>query len=1330
MADFDDNGYEAGFEAANSNVEGDIPARSEQGDDTRALWQSPIERVQRPDATISLEGLDLFLARIGAEGVIHYANSALAQYVGVSKADLLGQPASLFAQFFDPEISKWLIKNPGEPVSEEVRDDRHGKVLQLKVTPSRSGYDIVIQDVTSSAIFRYYARKYIPTDLERLGEEDLDTFFYPEKRFMTVSFCDLRGFTQLTESLTPEQVRTTINNYLEDVIEAIEGNRGTVDKIVGDEVMALFGAPIYNADHAFRAIKTACDVISSVSKLQETYLELGQHLPGCGIGINTGEMVVGNIGSTTRQNYTVLGSAVNLASRLCDAARAGEILLTEETFHAALTEMPKGWVTYETESESAEELQGVMEKVHGVFLLPGDFQDKIVLVGPKVKEDPESAELIFQYLYGLRVGYSEELIPVLSVRCPSKVCEVTLNDEKIIHEKNERIFGKYRLLERISRGGMGEVWKAKDQFDNLVAIKTLIAGEAATERQVARFRREAETMARLVHRDICRVYEVGEVDRVGYIAMEYIDGVTLSQVLELPEGSLQPVSHFLEEGFDLTALIKETQNRIRERGEETLSGSDTSPNAHAKGKAYRILPKDLIFKIINRISSGMMYAHSHAVLHRDLKPANIMLRADGEPVIMDFGLAKLDDDDHRDIVSMSGQILGTVDFMAPEQALSSKDVDVAADVYSLGAIMYQMCTGYKHFQSTGNILSDAQTLQDHRPVPPRERNRNIDQDLQVIIMKALRSDVAQRYRSITGFRNDMERYVSGEVIEARPITLFEVLGRTVKKHKAVAALSVMFALTVTGLVVVSFLAINRKRLEAEAAMTRAQIALEAQKLSEREAQTAKKEALAYLQKFLNQEKATQQAVELSQRARFELAKDFLVRAERNFRSGNYLRAARNASLATKRAPEMSEAWYQFGLSNQKAGKNKEALDALEKGLKLAPKEEKEKFTQAITEAEEGIKSATTVITDYFLKKEKRQAISPEIAMKAGAALKEEERYSEALEAYKLALANAKTPIPDARINLFHIQARMETAGYKESDVDFTVKDGKIVGMEIGKSALGKIPPVGDMPLELLRITGMRKVDLATFRFLHLKQLELRGCKVEHLNEIAGMASLEMLDLRSTGTSDISFLESMKIRRLNLSKNPVADIKPLRKLPLSDLDLSETHVKDLSVLQGMPLNKLNISQSNVTSIAPLTGIPVKELYLDQTRVSDLSPIRYNLITNLSIRGTDVQDLEALSKLKLVFLDLSSTLVSSLKPLNVEALEALRMKSTNITDLRVLDRSPLKRIAFDPEKIGKGVDSTLRSLKSLEKIEADAVMKSKDFWSKWDAGYYGKSKAPKL
>ncbi len=175
-------------------------------------------------------------------------------------------------------------------------------------------------------------QRYVSADvINEIMDDPEHDYMKTDKRELTVLFSDLRGFTAMSEKLEPEQIVEILNEHFETMSKIILKNRGTLDKFVGDEIMAVFGAPIYTESHALKAIKTALEMHKAQKELSRKMKQKYGVEVNIGIGVNTGEMVIGNIGSNERMDYTVIGDSVNVASRLCSAAEAGQILMTEKT---------------------------------------------------------------------------------------------------------------------------------------------------------------------------------------------------------------------------------------------------------------------------------------------------------------------------------------------------------------------------------------------------------------------------------------------------------------------------------------------------------------------------------------------------------------------------------------------------------------------------------------------------------------------------------------------------------------------------------------------------------------------------------------------------------------------------------------------------------------------------------------------------------------------------------------------------------------------------------------------------------------------------------------
>jgi len=289
----------------------------------------------------------------------------------------------------------------------------------------------------------------------------------------------------------------------------------------------------------------------------------------------------------------------------------------------------------------------------------------------------------------------------------------------------------YRVLGLIARGGMGIVLKAHHAaLNRLVAIKVPLARRLATEQDKDRFLREARAAARLRHPHICPIYDVGESRGVPYIAMGFIEGMTLQAWAR--------------------------QNK---------------PTAHRSAK------------IMATLSRAVGYAHAHHVVHRDIKPSNIMIDAEtGDPVLTDFGLAKELAEENVQM-TRAGQVMGTPAYMAPEQAAGRIDqIGTCTDVYTLGAVLYDLLCGRPPFLGTfGEVVH---RLQHDEPVPPRRLAPQVHRDLETICLKALSKDPAGRYASAVALAEDLERFCAGENILARRAGPAARLWRRIRRRPA------------------------------------------------------------------------------------------------------------------------------------------------------------------------------------------------------------------------------------------------------------------------------------------------------------------------------------------------------------------------------------------------------------------------------------------------------------------------------------------------------------------------------------------------------------------
>jgi WD40 repeat protein/serine/threonine protein kinase len=354
-------------------------------------------------------------------------------------------------------------------------------------------------------------------------------------------------------------------------------------------------------------------------------------------------------------------------------------------------------------------------------------------------------------------------------------------------------FGDYELLEEVARGGMGVVFRARQKsLHRVVAVKLILVGQWAGPEHIERFKTEAEAAARLDHPNIVPIYEIGEHDGQHFFSMKLIEGGNLAECMaegKRGKGAGEKVGKWESEPNEPRAALPPAH-------------FPTFPPAAHLAPLNRPTPETAA-RLLAKIARAVHYAHQRRVLHRDLKPTNILIDEQGEPHLTDFGLAKVIE--RASSLTHTAAVLGTPGYMAPEQARGkTKQVTTAADIYSLGAILYELLTGRPPFVAE-TPLELLDLVREAEPPAPRTLRPEVDRDLETICLKCLRKEPEGRYGSAESLAEDLERWLEGEPILARPVAPWERLWLWSRRKPAVASLAAAVAVLVVATAVVSTL---------------------------------------------------------------------------------------------------------------------------------------------------------------------------------------------------------------------------------------------------------------------------------------------------------------------------------------------------------------------------------------------------------------------------------------------------------------------------------------------------------------------------------------------
>ena len=489
-----------------------------------------------------------------------------------------------------------------------------------------------------------------------------------ERRPVTVLMSDLRAFTALGAEAQHGEILTKVNEALSREAELVERFGGQVDRFVADRMMAVFRG----GDMAWPAIRCAKAIQQELADTGPAE-DAGSLLPS--IGISQGEAVFGNVGSSDRLDYTLLGTTVHIAGRLCDEALAGDILLSNEAFQSVdnrVTAAPLQPLR----------IYGLDEPVP-VFLLSAGM----------LRQRPADQTRMSAGTLRAPVSEATEAMPAVSGKPAKSVPLSAIKPGFMIHDR-------FRVTRLLGSGGMGMVFQAQDlELGEPVALKVLRPDILAIPDMLERFKREIKLARRIAHRNVVRTFDFGEESGLKFISMEYVQGITLKQLI--------------------------------------------------RGKGA--LPVGVGLRIAKQTCAGLIAAHEQGIVHRDVKPENIILTPTSEVKIMDFGIARPYgvEGAQANSVTTTGLSLGTPDYMSPEQAQGKQDLDNRSDIYSVGVVFYELFTGILPFTGDTPVAVALKHIRE-TAVPPRQVRPELPPELEVIIVKCLEKSPQQRFPDMAG----------------------------------------------------------------------------------------------------------------------------------------------------------------------------------------------------------------------------------------------------------------------------------------------------------------------------------------------------------------------------------------------------------------------------------------------------------------------------------------------------------------------------------------------------------------------------------------------------
>lgn len=729
--------------------------------------------------------------------------------------------------------------------------------------------------------------------------------------------------------------------------------------------------------------------------------------------------------------------------------------------------------------------------------------------------------------------------------------------------------GRYRIARVLGKGGMGAVYLAHDEeLDRQVALKIPLIDQHSSPEVVERFKREARSAAALHHRNICPVFDVGEIEGQPYLTMAFVEGETLS-------------------------------SWVRNRR-----------------------PTSEVLGVVIKIARALGQAHELGVIHRDLKPANVMMDRHDEPVIMDFGLARRQST-AGDNLTQTGQIMGTPAYMPPEQVAGrSADMGPPCDIYALGVILYELLTGHRPFQSD-DLFSLISQIALEPPTRLRQHNSEIDPDLEAICLKALEKRQGDRWSTMNEFAEALESFLlTGPAIREALDTprQSQSLRPSESEAKPATGGGARWIWGGGALIVLLLLAAGvwqwagvLFKIETPDGTLILNISEDNAEVRIVDAQSGSVE--------IHQSSGEKISISIAPGSkRLEVEKQGFKIYTSEFQIGSGKELILSARLEPKiNAPAPPEpepmqnpsgiAFYRPDfqkwrdeVSGLPAHKLAEAVVA--KLDELNP----DAGTAFVTEVEFG------KVLEVMFTTEKVNDISPLCVLKDlselrifGPPLNGKITDIEPLRGLKLELlVLSNNPVSDLSPLTGMPLRTLCINGTRVKDLT-PLKGMPLNNLQLHESPISDLSPLRGMKLTILEAAKTQVQDLSPLAGLPLTKLDLDMTRVSDISPLKGMP-LTYLRFMRTGVSDLSPLEGMQLKTLNIEQIRARDLSPLKGMPITNLSCGKLPTQDYSALAGLPVEHLGIPELKTSDFSPFFEMPLKSVYAPGVRGLDPEVLR--------------------------------------------------------------------------------------------------------------------------